>query len=143
MSKLFYDIMQGFREFAEAADRKEELYPLIEEYIQTVENAVEESLTEAADEQPAAEQDEEPKADDAEAEQLSPVVKIDLNKFKPWGNAAEPYKEIQEADKLYDLEKLIEKGWPEGIEDAALNDLLTDKEFLSAALDVQFKPEEN
>lgn len=97
------------------------------------------SLNESAEEESSQEPEEE-----VEEDQLSPVVKVDLGKFKPWGNAVDTYNQIKAADKVYDLEKLIEKAWPNGIEDATLNDLLAeDRDFLETTLDMKFGESEN
>lgn len=78
--------------------------------------------------------------EDGEEDQFSPLVKIDLSKFRPWGNAVDTYNQIKAAGKLYDLERIIEKAWPEGIEDTTLNDLLAeDRDFISQTIDLEFK----
>lgn len=96
-------------------------------------NGYGESLTEAEEE---ATQEEEVEIE-SEAQ-----VKIAFEKFKPWGNAVSPYNQIVKVNKLDDLEKTIENMYPEGIEDAELNDLLTDLEWLSAILGMKFKVED-
>lgn len=93
-------------------------------------NGHKENLTEAAGE-PSEETEIMPEA----------KVKIALEKFKPWGNAVSPYNQIVEVGKLEDLEKIVEQMYPDGIEDAELNDLLTDVEWLSAVLGMKFKVE--
>lgn len=93
-------------------------------------NGYKENLMEAAEE-PSEEAEIEPEA----------KVKIAFEKFKPWGNAVSPYNQIVEAGKLEDFEKTIEQMYPDGIEDAELNDLLTDVEWLSAVLGMKFKVE--
>ena len=93
-------------------------------------NGYKENLMEAAEE-PSEEAEIEPEA----------KVKIAFEKFKPWGNAVSPYNQIVEAGKLEDFEKIIEQMYPDGIEDAELNDLLTDVEWLSAVLGMKFKVE--
>lgn len=96
-------------------------------------NGYGESLTEAEEEATQEEEVEiEPEAQ----------VKIAFEKFKPWGNAVSPYNQIVKVNKLDDLEKTIENMYPEGIEDAELNDLLTDLEWLSAILGMKFKVED-
>lgn len=71
--------------------------------------------------------------------EIAPVVKIDLEKFKPWGNAVKNYNKIKEAGKLEDLEKMILVAWPDGIEDQTLNELLAeDTDFLAVNLDMTF-----
>ncbi len=98
-----------------------------------------ESLNESAEEESSQEPEEE-----VEEDQFSPLVKIDLGKFKPWGNAVDTYNQVKAADKMYDLERLIEKAWPDGIEDATLNDLLAeDRDFLETTLDMKFEESEN
>lgn len=98
-----------------------------------------ESLTESTEKEAS----QEPEGE-VEEDQLSPLVKIDLGKFKPWGNAVDTYNQIKAADKIYDLERMIEKAWPDGIEDATLNDLLAeDRDFLETTLDMRFKESED
>lgn len=92
-------------------------------------NGYKESLTEAAEEPAENEEEAEPEA----------VVKVALKKFKPWGNAVDTYKQIIEADKLKDLERALEVGWSDGIEDQTLNELLSeDKDWLAEVLDMEF-----
>lgn len=94
-------------------------------------NGYKENLTEAT---------EEPSEEGVELEPEA-KVKIAFEKFKPWGNAVNPYNQVVEAGKLEDFEKTIEQMYPDGIEDAELNDLLTDVEWLSAVLGMKFKVE--
>lgn len=193
MSKLFKDIMNGFRDFAVAVGRTEDLLPLIDKHeaaidangkkllaeesgeefaftlycenqfgkypvcddwkavnaetavkeftelnpdykkigIISAEEKLKEALVEAADSSAAedAEVKEEPKA----------AVKIDLEKFKPWGKAVDTYSQIQEAGKMEDLERILEEGWPDGIKDQTLNELLVeDRDWLAEVLDMEF-----
>ena len=66
-------------------------------------------------------------------------VKIDLEKFKPWGKAVDTYIQIQEAGKMEDFERVLEDGWPEGIKDQTLNELLIeDIDWLAEVLDMKF-----
>ncbi len=88
-----------------------------------------EGLTEDIEENSEEDVAEEPKAE----------VKIDLEKFKPWGNAVSTYDQIQEAGKMKDLEMVLEQGWPDGIKDQTLNELLAeDKDWLAEVLDMEF-----
>lgn len=66
-------------------------------------------------------------------------VKINLEKFKPWGKAVDTYIQIQEAGKMEDFERVLEDGWPEGIKDQTLNELLIeDIDWLAEVLDMNF-----
>ena len=49
---------------------------------------------------------------------------LDLTRFEPWSGAVDTYNTIYNADKLNDLEFLLEELYPEGIEETQLNDLL-------------------
>ena len=49
---------------------------------------------------------------------------LDLTRFEPWSGAVDTYNTIYNADKLKDLEFLLEELYPEGMEETQLNDLL-------------------
>ncbi len=94
-------------------------------------NGYKESLTEDVEEESSTEEEElgEPEAE----------VKINLEKFKPWGKAVDTYSQIQEAGKMEDFERVLEEGWPDGIKDQTLNELLVeDKDWLAEVLDMEF-----
>lgn len=42
---------------------------------------------------------------------------LDLTNFEPWSGAVDTYNTIYNADKLNDLEFLLEELYPEGIEE--------------------------
>lgn len=93
-------------------------------------NGYKESLTEDVEEDST--EEEELKEPEAE-------VKINLEKFKPWGKAVDTYSQIQEAGKMEDFERVLEEGWPDGIKDQTLNELLVeDKDWLAEVLDMEF-----
>jgi len=52
------------------------------------------------------------------------VVNVGIDGFIPWSGAVSTWEEIQEANKVEDLEFLLEEIYPEGITDTQLNDLL-------------------
>lgn len=93
-------------------------------------NGYKENLTEDVEEENSTEEElKEPEAE----------VKIDLEKFKPWGKAVDTYNQIQEAGKMEDFERVLEEGWPDGIKDQTLNELLVeDKDWLAEVLDMEF-----
>ena len=93
-------------------------------------NGYKESLTEDVEEDST--EEEELKEPEAE-------VKINLEKFKPWGKAVDTYSQIQEAGKMEDFERVLEEGWPDGIKDQTLNELLVeDKDWIAEVLDMEF-----
>ena len=49
---------------------------------------------------------------------------LDLTNFEPWSGAIDTYNTIYNANKLDDLELLIEELYPDGIDETQLNDLL-------------------
>lgn len=49
---------------------------------------------------------------------------LDIHRFEPWSGAVDTYNTISEADKLDQLESLLEDLYPDGIEETNLNDLL-------------------
>lgn len=52
------------------------------------------------------------------------VVNVGINGFKPWSGAISTWNEIEEANKVDELEYLLEEIYPEGITDTQLNDIL-------------------
>lgn len=49
---------------------------------------------------------------------------LDLTRFEPWSGAVDTYNTIYNANKLNDLECLLDELYPNGIEETQLNDLL-------------------
>jgi hypothetical protein len=47
-----------------------------------------------------------------------------FNQFQPWSGAVDTWKRLEAADKLDELEWLLEDLYPDGIDETALNDLL-------------------
>lgn len=47
-----------------------------------------------------------------------------IENFKPWSGAISTWNEIEEANKVDELEYLLEDLYPEGIDEGQLNDLL-------------------
>lgn len=52
------------------------------------------------------------------------VVNVGIEGYKPWSGAISTWNEIEEANKVDELEYLLEELYPEGITDTQLNDLL-------------------
>lgn len=52
------------------------------------------------------------------------VVNVGIDGFKPWSGAISTWNEIEEANKVDELEYLLEEIYPEGITDTQLNDIL-------------------
>jgi hypothetical protein len=68
---------------------------------------------------------------------------LDLTRFEPWSGAVDTYNAIYNADKLKDLEFLLEELYPEGIEETQLNDLLWfESEWLFECLGISEEEEE-
>lgn len=68
---------------------------------------------------------------------------LDLTRFEPWSGAVDTYNAIYNADKLGELELLLEELCPEGIEEVQLNDLLWfDSEWVLESLGIQEDEEE-
>jgi len=59
-------------------------------------------------------------------EEIKEDLKIlaDINDYQPWSGAVDFYYEIVDADKLYDLEFILEDIYPDGLTMTQLNDLL-------------------
>lgn len=63
---------------------------------------------------------------------------LDITNFEPWSGAVDTYNTIEAADKLNQLEALLEELYPEGIEETQLNDLLWfDSEWLFECLGIE------
>lgn len=52
------------------------------------------------------------------------IVNVGIEGYKPWSGAISTWDEIEEANKVDELEYLLEELYPEGITDTQLNDLL-------------------
>lgn len=52
------------------------------------------------------------------------IVNVGIEGYKPWGDAVSTWEDIEEANKVSDLEFLLEELYPEGISETGLNDLL-------------------
>ena len=48
----------------------------------------------------------------------------DFSQFEPWSGGVDTWKRLEAADKLDELEWLLEDIYPDGIDETALNDLL-------------------
>lgn len=67
-----------------------------------------------------------------------------LNSFRPWSGASITYDRVAEADKLDELETILEDIYPEGINETELNDLLWfDDEWIYEILGMQDEDEED
>ena len=55
---------------------------------------------------------------------MSLVVNVGIDGFKPWSGAISTWNEIEEANKVDELEFLLEEIYPDGITDTQLNDIL-------------------
>ena len=68
---------------------------------------------------------------------------LDLTRFEPWSGAVNTYNTIYNADKLNELETLLEELYPDGIEETQLNDLLWfESEWLYECLGISEEEEE-
>ena len=68
---------------------------------------------------------------------------LDLTRFEAWSGAVDTYNTIYNADKLNELEFLLEELYPEGIEETQLNDLLWfDSEWVLERLGISEEEEE-
>ena len=68
---------------------------------------------------------------------------LDLTNFEPWSGAVDTYNTIYNADKLKELELLLEELYPDGIEETQLNDLLWfESEWLLESLGISEEEEE-
>ena len=68
---------------------------------------------------------------------------LDLTRFEPWSGAVDTYNTIYNADKLKDLEFLLEELYPDGIEETHLNDLLWfESEWLLESLGISEEDDE-
>lgn len=69
-------------------------------------------------------------------------VYSDLGSFKPWSGAVDTWDRIEEADKLDELDALLEEIYPEGLDETSLNDLLWyEPEWILEALGIDTEEE--
>ena len=52
------------------------------------------------------------------------ISRTSFSGFEPWSGAVDTWERIQEANKIDELENILECEYPDGIEDVELNDLL-------------------
>lgn len=52
------------------------------------------------------------------------IVNVGIEGYKPWCGAVSTWEDIEEANKVDELEYLLEEIYPEGITDTQLNDIL-------------------
>lgn len=52
------------------------------------------------------------------------IIRKSFADFEPWSGAVDTWERIQEADKIDELENILEYEYPDGIEDVELNDML-------------------
>ena len=105
--------------------------------------AKDESLTEAAEDNQEIPSDQAEQQPAAEEVQPEAQVKINLKQFKPWGRATDTYNQIKAAGKFEEFENLLAEGWPDGIEDQTLNELLSeDRDYIAEMLDMEFVQEQ-
>jgi hypothetical protein len=72
------------------------------------------------------------------------IVNVGIDGFKPWSGAVSTWDEIEEANKVSDLEFFLEELYPEGITDTQLNDILWfDYEWLFENLGIIEEEEED
>ena len=65
------------------------------------------------------------------------IVNVGIEGYKPWSGAISTWNEIEEANKVDELEYLLEENYPEGITDTRLNDLLWfESDWVYAQLDI-------
>lgn len=65
------------------------------------------------------------------------IVNVGIDGYNPWSGAVSTWEEIQEANKVDELEYLLEEIYPEGITDTQLNDLLWfESDWVFAQLDM-------
>ena len=59
-------------------------------------------------------------------ESLNEELKIitDLSSYKPWSGAVDTWRKIEDADKVEELDAILEDSYPEGMTETELNDLL-------------------
>ena len=72
------------------------------------------------------------------------ISRTSFSGFEPWSGAVDTWERIQEANKIDELENILECEYPDGIEDVELNDLLwfepeTIYEWLDMTTDEQEK----
>jgi len=65
------------------------------------------------------------------------IVNVGIEGYKPWCGAVSTWEDIEEANKVDELEYLLEEIYPEGITDTQLNDLLWfESDWIYAQLDI-------
>lgn len=65
------------------------------------------------------------------------IVNVGIDGYTPWSGAVSTWEEIQEANKVDELEFLLEEIYPEGIDETKLNDLLWfESDFIYSQLDM-------
>ena len=68
---------------------------------------------------------------------------LDLTRFEPWSGAVDTYNAICNANKLDELESLLDELYSDGIEETNLNDLLWfESEWLFECLGISEEEEE-
>lgn len=68
---------------------------------------------------------------------------IDLRNFEPWSGAVDTFDKIYNADKIDELEWILEDLYPDGIDETQLNDLLWfDDEWILETLGIDEDDEE-
>lgn len=68
---------------------------------------------------------------------------LNLANFEPWSGAVDTLNTIKKADKIDELENLLEECYPDGIEETQLNDLLWfESEWLFGCLGITEEEEE-
>ena len=71
------------------------------------------------------------------------TYELDLNKFEFWQGAKDTFEIIYNANKVEDLEYLLEELYPNGMEETELNDLLWfEDEWLFESLGIEEEEEE-
>lgn len=70
-------------------------------------------------------------------------ITIAINEFNLWQGAEDTFNRIVEAEKLDELEMLLEDTYPNGLSDTTLNDILWfESEWVYEALDMEVEEEE-
>ena len=78
-------------------------------------------------------------------ESLNEEVKIisDLSDYTPWSGAVDTWKQIQDADKVNELDSMLEEIYPDGLTMTELNDILWfDSEWVLSSLGIIEEVEE-
>lgn len=82
----------------------------------------------------------------AQNESLNEDVKIisDLSDYEPWSGAVDTWNRIQDADKLEELDAMLEETYPDGLTMTELNDILWfDSEWVLSSLGIIEEVEES